>query len=235
MPIPKTFSAASDGYAPTPVDSVRYGVWLLLYSDDVNRRAYSYVPDDPSRGVRIYQGRADVDPQDQRRLTVPQQVISAGIGNVTWQYLMTHGGTMRIPIIILLLEKPDTSYLDTNVDASQVTPEQKLVRVMEILMRGTLFAEDQDPHTSMLIDPYYTPRLPDGTYDTDQLRILANTAPELRPLVPVSIDARIGMTEAERRNIDLVNDIAVAYGWTATYEVEIRDREDMLHGGSLNG
>lgn len=237
MAIPKTFSAPPDvtfptlgGFAPTVEDCVRAAVWLMLYSDDVNRNAYSYEDNNPAAGVRIRQGRADHDPAT-GAIILPQQLVLVAVASGTWRYSTSKAGTKRVTIGVMHMEAIDTSYVEVDVDAPSLTPEARLGRVEEILMRGTLYDEAEDSRDAKLIDPYYSPRNEDGTYDMSGAVFLSTKAPDIRPSARRVFPNRHVRTENELLALDPRSDFAVTFGLFATYDIDIANRENMRRGG----
>ncbi len=241
MPIPKTLSAPSDltfahlgGFGPSIEDSLRYAVWLMLYADDVNRQAYSYDDDDATQGVRIRMDRADPDPET-GGMVLPQQLVGVAIGSGTFAYKTGAGAEKRITIAVMHVEASDSGRLDTDVTLPQISPEMRLARITEILMRGTIYSEDQllFPERHVVVDPYYTPRNLDGTYDAAQIETLTTRPPEVRPTAKRTFPnpRKLPRSEADAWQLDPVKDFAVAYGVLATYTIQATHRYDMRHGG----
>lgn len=232
MPIPTTFSAPSDetfpalnGFEPSPEDSLRYAVWLMLMADDVNRRAYSYDPDDAAKGVRISQGRPDYD-TDTLALVLPCQIVQVAVSAGRWTYSTSKAGTLDITIGIAHIEAANTSKLPLDVAAPPITAETRLNRVRRILMRGTLHRESTATNAGKVIDPYRTPLAEDGTYAAP-LVWMNSDAPEVTPARRVSFPNKRVRNDAELLAMDPVRDFAVSYGWLARYTVSVSDRDVM--------
>ncbi len=239
MPIPKTLSAPSDltfahlnGYAPSIEDSLRYAVWLMLYADDVNRQAYSYDDDDETQGVRIRMDRADPDPET-GGITNRQQLVGIAIGSGTFAYQTGSSAEKRVTIAVMHVEAADSGKLETDVTLPSLSPEMRLARITEILMRGTIYSEDQllYPERHVVVDPYYSPRNPDGTYDVAQIQTLTTRPPEVRPTAKQTFPNRRVKSEADAWALDPVLHFAVAYGVLATYTIQATHRYNMRHGG----
>jgi hypothetical protein len=238
VPIPKTFSAPADetfpalnGYAPTIEDSTRYAVWLMMYADDVNRKSYSFDDDDPAKGVRIRQNRADADPVT-GQLVLPQQLIGVRFDASRFTYETGMSGEETVEIACMHLEAVDSSWLDTDVDNPPLTLEARCGRWREILMRGTIFEEAQlQKETYALVDPFYSPLDENGFYDTSQMVTLTTKPPAVRPTARSVFPARPVKSEAELWKLDPVKDFAVAYGVLATFQIPVRDRRNMRRGG----
>lgn len=238
--IPKTFSAPPDatwphlaGYAPTFEDALRYAVWLMFVADDVVRNDYSYVTNnaaDAPQLTRIVQQNAHGDPET-GALTLPQLVVGVAVPSLAWKFATGAAGQERVTIGLGHLEAVDTAWLETDVTKPPLTPETRMGRWREILMRGTLYAADREPHTSLVIDPYRTPRNEDGSYDMGQLKVLSNTAPDIKATTKRVFPNRVVKSEAELLALDPVRDYAVSYGLLATYTVDVRDRENLRAGG----
>lgn len=234
--IPKTFSATSaeDTYAPSIEDTVRDAVWLMLYSDEVNRRAYSYDDDNPDAGVRIFAGLAHIDPSD-GRIVVPQQIVSVATSQGQWSYEPNSSGVKRVAIAIGHLESPDTKWLTVDVDAPQFTPETRVAHTAEIIMRGTLYAEGRTSEAGRIVDPYLSPLNEDETYDLDQIRLLSNKAPEIKQVAPVPVRRRPAKNSDDLFIADPVRDVAILYSLVVVYTVDVTNRENMRAGGYANG
>lgn len=237
MPIPKTFSAPADetfpalnGYAPSIEDCARYAVWLMMYADDVNRKSYSFDDDDPAKGVRIRQNRADMDPVT-GALVLPQQLIGVRFDGSRFAFETGMGGEETVEIACMHIEAVDSSWLDTDVDHPPLTLETRCARWREILMRGTIFEEEQSEETYALVDPYYSGRNEDGSFDTSQLVTLTTKPPEVRPTARSVFPAKKVTSEAELWKLDPVKDFAVAYGVRAIFQIPVRDRRNMRRGG----
>lgn len=233
MTIPVTFSAPGDGYEPSAEDCLRDGVWLMLYADNVNRKGYSFNEADASAGVRIVSGVAHTE-TNTGKLVVPQQIVTVAVPSNRFNFATGGAGEKSISIAIAHLERPETGYLDIDVDTPAMTPEQRLARTEEILMRGTLYAADITSAKGRVIDPYYTPKLGDGTYDPEQLLILNDRPPEITRMAPLPVRLRSPRNENEIF-IDPLKDIGVAYSLVATYIVDLASRENMRRGGFANG
>lgn len=233
MTIPKTFSAPSDetypalkGFRPSQEDALRYAVWLMMMADDVNRRAYSYVPDDPTRGVRITQGRPDHDPET-LSITLPCQIIGVALQSGRFTYSTSRAGELEIVIACAHLEATNTSMLRPDVDAPSLTAETRLDRQRQILMRGTLYKEGMESDQSRVIDPYRTPLKEDGTYDLSAVKWLSVKAPDITPTRKITFPNRRVKSDAELLALDPVKDFAVSFGWLAKYTVVVSDRDEM--------
>jgi hypothetical protein len=231
--IPKTFSAPADetypalnGYVPSPEDSLRYAVWLMLMADDVNRRAYSYDPEDESKGVRISQGRPDYDAQT-LAIDLPCQIVDVSATAVEWKYSTSHAGELELTAGIALIEKPSSAKVLGDATAPDLTVHMKLDRVRRILMRGTLWREDINTQNGKLIDPYRTPLLDDGSYDMDAAVWLSVKAPDIRPARRQTFPNKRVRTDADLAALDPIRDFAVSYGWLAKYTVSVSDRDTM--------
>jgi hypothetical protein len=238
VPIPKTLSAPSDltfahlnGFAVSYEDSVRYAVWLMFRADDVNRHDYSYDDNDESKGVRIYQDEAEGDPEE-GRIDLPQMVIGTATSRTTWRDATGSAGHKSITIAIARLEAVSTARLDSDIAVPPLTVEARLARWEEILRRGNLVTEDQVlyPERHLLIDPYYSPRNPDGTFDQASLVVLSTKPPKVVPSGRRKFPNRRVRSEAEAWSLHPVEGFAVAYGLFATWEIEVADRT-RLHGG----
>lgn len=232
MAIPKTFSAAGDatfpalnGFAPSREDSLRFAVWLMLYADDVNRRAYSYDPNDEAKGVRITQGRPDYDPET-LALVLPCQLVSVAVASSRFQFSTSKAGELEVVIGVAHIEASNSSTIRPDVDAPSLTAETRLDRVRQILMRGTIYEEDQD-RFGRVVDPYRTPRLGDESYDMSGARWLSLQAPDVTPTRKITFPNRRVRSDAELLALDPVRDFAVSFGWLARYTVAIGDRETM--------
>lgn len=238
MPIPKTFSAPADetfpalkGFAPSYEDSSRYAVWLMMYADDVNRRDYSYDDDDVSKGVRILQNRPEMDPTTGQLSALPQQVIGVSFSATRVTPETGRGAEITVEIALAHIEAMDSAWLDSDVDNPPPTVEMRCGRWRQILERGTIFEEDQSEETYALIDPYYTPRNLDDTYDTSQLVYLTTKPPTVRPTARQVLTKKWVRTEAELRALDPIRDFAVAYGVLATFQITVTDRGKWRSGG----
>lgn len=230
MPIPKTLSAPSDstfpalkGFAPSIEDRVRYAVWLMMYSDDVLRREYSYDEADASKGVRIRQEVADYD-NESGGLILPQMGVYTGVSAGAIDPKTSMRAENRVVIVVMHYEAPTTARLETDVTIPMLTYESKLARTRAVLMRGTIFEEDQNEEATYLVDAYASPLLPDGGYDPAQIVTLTTQPPAIRPTVKRSIPNRTVKSEAEYWKLDPIRDYAVTYGLTATYSIEIKLR-----------
>lgn len=189
---------------------------MLMYkADDVTRRDMSYDPADPAKGVRIFAGpwAATEGPSKDRRIILPQLLVTSSFSAGRFTYATSRGGEKRIVIVVSLLEPPDTETLVLNVDSFKATAESKFARFERVLMCGTLVRPGMVTNNARVVNPWRSPLLDDGTYDLDQIEYLNSLAPELA------------------RKVDLVGEIAVAYSTIATYTVKVLDREVMTEAG----
>jgi hypothetical protein len=236
--IPKTFSAPSDatfpalnGYAPSVEDCLRYAVWLMFYADDLNRKTYSYDDADPAKGVRIVQQDPMTESED-GVLTFPQQIIAVAVPNTKTKLQTGGAATQTITIAVLHLDKVRVDWLETDITAPMLTPEARMARWKEILMRGTLVDESYlTAESSVVVDPYYTPRNEDGTYDATQLKLLCARPPDITPAAKRTFPARPVSSEQEWWSLDPVRDFALSFGVFATYSVDLSNRGNMRRGG----
>lgn len=233
MPIPLTFSAPDDetfpgmnGFAPSPEDSLRYAVWLLMMSDDAIRRLYSYDPDDAAADVRIYQGRPNYDPQT-LALTLPCMIVDVDVGASRFNYSTSGAGELEITIGIVHIEAPSSAKLGTDVDAPSLTAEAILSRVDQVLMRGTLYDEAADTRKAKLIDPYRSARNEDGTYDMATAKHITVKAPDITSARKATFTNRRVRTAEEAATLDPVRDFAVSFARRARYSVSVADRDTM--------
>jgi hypothetical protein len=234
--IPQTFSAPGDAYEPSVEDCLRDGVWLMLLADDLIRKSHSFDPENAVAGVRILAGAGNVEP-GMNRLTVPQIIVNVGIGSNRFELGTTGDAEKTITIVILMLEKPDTSYLRPDVDAPPLTAETKLARLEEVLMRGTLYRLDEDENLIVdergrVIDPYYSPLEEDGTYTPASVVFLNTGPPSITRQRPFGVRRKPPDTEDDLFRVDPQKDIAVAYGVFATYTVTLNDRKNLRRGGA---
>lgn len=228
--LPVTFSAPGDSYEPTVADCLRDGVYLMLYADNLNRKTYSYDDDDPSKGVRI---NSEVEQTDEdARLVVPQQIVAVAFGGTRFTLHTSSGGSLRITISIGFIEANDSASLDVDILSPPATVLAKMGRVEEILRKGTLHVAGMTTNNGRVVDPYNSPLNEDGTYDVSQIRELNRNLPEIQYAAPRAI-RRIPPTEEETW-LDPVRDIGVLYALTATYEIDMSDRENMRIGGFQN-
>jgi hypothetical protein len=233
--IPKTFSAPGEAYEPSIADAVRYAVWLMLVADNVNRRAYMYDENDEARGVRIFQTQPEFDIST-GRVTTPQQVVGNAISQASWKYATNNAGEIRITIGVAHIGAADSDFLSNDVNAPSITPETRLARVHEILMRGTLWREDQieeDAKRSRLVDPYRSPLDGEGLYEEGSITFLSTMAPDIRYSAKQTYPnprERL-QSEADIYKLDPIRDFAVSYGLFATYTVDVRNRANQRHGG----
>jgi hypothetical protein len=243
MPTPRTFSQGSETLEPSIEDALRDGIWIMLRADDGNRKTYSFDDDEPAAGIRIYSGVAHVDPSE-GRIIIPQQIVTVAVASNRLAFETTGDASKRVTIAIAHLERPETGYLEVDVDAPAITPEARLARTEEILMRGTLFIEDMATNNGRVIDPYRSPiydedtaATPDdvGLYIPEEVRYLNELLPEVVRAQPLPIRLRAARTQAEALNIDPVTDLAVVYSLLATYTISIGDRENLRLGGFSNG
>ncbi len=234
MPIPITFSPPGETFTPSIEDALRDGVLLVVRSDNVLRKAFSYDDDDPTKGVRIFGGVAHVDPRD-GRIVVPQLIGTVAIPSNSFRFSTSKAGEKSITIALTLLESPDTGYLDFDSAAPQLTPETKLARMESSILRGTLYIDGQTSNRGKIVDPYRTPILQSGLYDPARVRFLNELAPDIRRSSPVPLRRKTPDPNEEFLPVDPVKDIAVAYGLLVTYTVTVNDREDMSTGGFSNG
>lgn len=204
----------------------------MLMADDANRSAYAYDPVNLAKGVRIFQGRAGTDPAG--HVVVPQQIVGVAVANSTWAFHTSKQGERRVTIGVLHLEAPNTSYVDTDTDVPPITPETRLARTTEILMRGTIYRAG-DTSTAEVIDPYDSPLNDDGTYDIERIRILSNRPPDVRQTAKESFPLKPVAALNDYLTLDLIRDFAVAYGVLATWTINIDDRDKQTRGGWKNG
>ena len=246
--IPLTFSpsADDDAYAPCAEDALLAGVWLMMRADNINRKKYSYDPDNADAASRIVMDRAAIDESGgghRGRLIVPQMVV--GLVNSANRFdFEIQGGVKTITVAIIHLEVAATEYADAgNVDfdpsAFKETASTVQAHVEELLMRGTVYSPDMDEDRMVgrVIDPFYSPVYTDmtapapeleGAYVQGSFCELNRSAPKLsRTLsfwpIPTRFDG--DLTKLSPR------DIAVGYGVLAAYEVSIADRKNMRRGG----
>jgi hypothetical protein len=204
----------------------------MLMADDANRSAYAYDPANLAKGVRIFQGRAGTDPNG--HVVVPQQIVGVAVANSTWTFHTSKQGERRVTLGVLHLEANDTSYVSTDVAAPPITPETRLARTTEILMRGTIY-RDADDSTAEVIDPYDSPLNEDGEYDIETMRILSNRPPDVRQTSKETFALRPVKKYEDYLTLDLIRDFAVAYGVLATWTINIDDRDKQTRGGWKNG
>lgn len=232
--IPKTFSAPADetyanlkGYVPSPEDSARYAVWLMLMADDVNRRDMSYVPDEPERGVRISQGQPDYDPAT-LALILPCEIVQVAVSSGQFKYDTNRAGELDVTIGVALLEPASSAKIGNDVDAPPLTSETRLHRIRQILMRGTLYDTKATTRDGALVDPYRSPRKEDGTYDLDGPAIwLCTKGPDITPTRKTTFPNRRVRSDADLAALDPVRDFAVSYGWLARYSIIVANRDTM--------
>jgi len=232
VPIPKTFSAPADvafpalnGYVPSKEDSLRYALWLMLVSDDVNRDAHSNVRGNPDAGVNITQVRPEYDATTLAIKRLPCQFVDVKLPAGRWSYSTSHAGELQIVMGIVLLEAANTSALTTDAAAPPLTMEAKLERVRRILMRGTLYKAGMTTGDGKVLDPYRTPLNEDGTYNMSAAKWISVQAPDLKPAASVRFANRRVRSESELLALDPVRDFAVSSGWLATYTVNVSDRD----------
>jgi hypothetical protein len=211
--LPVTFSAPGS-YQPSFLDSLRFGVWLMMITDDVNRTGYDLNEGDDNSGLRIYQAIPHVN---NGSIVLPQQVVQVNLRATRIKFKTGKAVEAHAVITVGHFEHPDESYLDPDVDATPVTPETRITRTASVLMRGTLFRSDHENDTrhGQVVDPYYSPLNEDGTYDENSLIILNVEAPDLT------------------YDMQTIPGIAVVYAVHAAYDVEIRDRDVMARGGNV--
>jgi len=229
MPIPVTFSAAITTEEPSPEDSLRYAVALMLAADDVNRKRFSYDREDATKGVRILQSNPEVDAL-QKRIVAPQQVVMTALPNERWEPSTGGSGELNAFITVMVIRAPDTSYVPEDVSAPPITPEMELNRIKRILNRGTIYKADQPVTPYLIIDPYRTPRNEDGTYDEGALVSLTNQTPRIQVNAAQSFPFKYEATLKELLEFTPVRDFAVAYSLTAGWLIEVKDRTRMIGG-----
>jgi hypothetical protein len=225
--LPVTFSAPGDSYFPSVEDCLRDGVYLMLRADDVNRRAYSFDADDPAMGVRISSEVERVD--NNHRLLLPQQIVAVGFNSIRFQLELTNTGTQRITINIGFYEASNSEFLDVDLETPPVTVLSKMARVKEILFRGTLYKLGMESNNGRVVDPYNSPLNEDGTYDETKIRELNRLLPEVVYAPPRAIALRKPTSEEDW--LDPVRDLGVLYSLSATYVIDMQDRENMTLGG----
>lgn len=210
----------------------------MLRADNVNRAEYSAEPEDEDRddergNVHIFsdvEGRTG--DEDQHRIIVPQQLVIVGSSTLTFQYELSNAGKMPIAVIILFYEPPDTAFLEINPAEPRITVYAKMERVRQILMRGTLFVSGQTSADGAIVDPYETPLIDEGDdegmYDPDEITYITNDPPtRIAYGAPRAIERKDWRrVQQEAETSEPVRDLAVAYSLIATYELEIKDREN---------
>jgi hypothetical protein len=217
VPIPKTFSPPGTEFVPSAEDALRTGVFLMFRADDLTRADYAYDADDESKGLRMGVGRflATEGPKESRRIVLPQLLIASAFGSTRWSYNTGRSGQRLVTVVASHLEARDTSDLEMDTAAPELTPEARFARFETILMYGTIIADDRESRAGRVVDPYLSPLLEDGTYDRAQIRYLNNLLPDIT------------------RRMDVVGDIAVAYSLIAVYTIDVADRESPINRGFL--
>lgn len=220
MALPITFSPPGDGYVPAAEDALRTGVMMLFLADNVTRKTYSYDDNDASKGVRIFAGGefATTGTKGNRTLVLPQLLVTSAFGSGRFAYSIGGGGEKETVIVVSHLESIDTSYIDTDPAAPDITPESRFARFEAILMNGTLYEEGQESQDAVIIDPYASGTLPSGLYDPSAIVRLNGLAPEFRRTQTI-IANRAGES------------IAVSFSLFATYKVEVKNRLLMTEAG----
>ena len=195
-------------------------------ADNANRKAYSFDDDDPDKGVRI---SSEIEQTDEDgRLQVPQQVVVVGFGSVRGEPRVSLQSSRRVTINIGLFEANDSAALEVDLVAPSITVLAKLRRVEEILMRGTLYESGMETNRGVVVDPYRSELNEDGTYNTAAMVTMNVLLPDVVRAPPRAI-ARTKTGELDLP-VDPVRDIAVLYGVSATYTVEIPDRDAITLG-----
>lgn len=220
MALPITFSPPGDTYAPAAEDALRTGVMMLFLADNVTRKAYSYDEADSSKGVRIYAGgeAQTTGAKGNRTLVLPQLLVSSAFASGRFTYSIGSGGEKETVIIITHFESIDTSYIDTDPSAPEITPESRFARFEAILMHGTLYEAEQESQDAVIVDPYRSGKLDSGLYDPSAIVRLNGLAPEFRRAQQIVTNA-VGQS------------IAVSFSLFATYKMDIKNRLFMTEAG----
>lgn len=224
MTVPVTFSPPlppGGVIAPAVEDALRDGVMLMYEADDLTRKEYSYDPANPAKGVRISAGPYPIaeGPQGNRKLVLPQLLITADFRTSRWVYFTANGGEKRVNIMVTRIEAYDSDSLTLDLAEVEITANAHAAQLERVLQCGTLYQEDQETQHAKVVDPYRSPLLGSGLYDPDSVVFLNELAPELS------------------RQINFVSDgtklIGVAYSLIASYTVQVKNREVMTEGGFL--
>ena len=215
MALPITFSPSGTEYLPSPEDALRTGVMLMFLADDVTRKDLSFDATDPAKGVRIYAGQwpAGEGPPKSWKMILPQLHISSPFGQTRWSYATSNSGEKRIVIAVTLYEPQDSSKIDTDPAAPEITPEMKFARFERVLMCGTLYQEGQTSNAAKVVDPYRSGKLVNGQYDPAAIKFLNALAPDIT------------------RQVSIIGELAVAYSLIAVYTVDVSNREVMTEAG----
>lgn len=215
MAFPVTFSPPGTVYVPSPEDALRTGVLMMFKADDLTRKTYAFDADNPAKGVRIYAGQeaATTGKKGERTLITPQLLITSNFGSTKWTYATANAGEKEITIIVSHIEALDTSYIDADPAAPEVTPETRVARFEKVLMYGTLVSDGQDSQAARVVDPYRSAVLENGTYDPAAIKYLNTLAPALARQFAVG-------------------QFAVAYSLIAVYTVDVSNRNNPTEAGT---
>lgn len=195
---------------------MRRGVALMFRADSVTSKDLSYDPDNPAKGVRIFEGlfpATETPEPDKRKLVLPQLLVSNVFASTRWTYGTQKTGEKRISITISLLVAINTSYHDIDAATWEATAEARFSRFERVLQLGTLIRPDMLTNRARVADPFRSPLLVGGTYDPASIRYLNNLAPDMT------------------RTLSMIPNIAVAYSLRADYTVDVSNREEPAEGG----